>query len=109
MKRILPIYPWPVHPVVQAEIEKIVDLEAVQATPGGVGPVLAIRKLPPFMADVILVEKPQMLSIGIQIAMGDGLRMVTVRDMVSDAMNAEHPLNEETQAKINKSTGPVFR
>ena len=107
MRRLLPVYPWPMHPQIAKELAKRTDIQPVEALPGGPGPVLAIRKAPTFVCDAIVVERPERLLAGVDVALRDGLKIVTVRDMVSEAMNQEHPLTEETQRKINK--GPVFK
>lgn len=107
MKKLLPVYPWPMHPSVAAELAKLPDIQPVEALPGGPGPVLAIRKVPTFMCDCIVVERPESLLAAVDVAMRDGLRIVTVRDMVSEIFNADHPLTEETQRKIAK--GPAFK
>lgn len=84
MKRILPVYPWPMHSKIAAELALIPDLMPIEALPGGPGPVLCIRKVPPFMADCIVVDQQSALASGLRIALADGIRMVTVRDKVSE-------------------------
>lgn len=79
MKRLLPVYPWPLHPIVKAQLAELPDINPVEALPGGPGPVLAIRKLPPFVCDAVLVSEPQRLADAVHIVTSDGIEMVSMR------------------------------
>lgn len=88
MKRILPVYPWPMHPKVAEELDKIPDIQPVGAVPGGPTPVLAIRNPPPFAADAIVVMSPDRVPEGVRIALGDGIKLVTVRDVIESVFGS---------------------
>jgi len=65
--KIVPIYPY--HPKVVAQIAaERPDVRAVEAIPGGPSPVVAIRRLPPFACDAILVNDPEYLSAAVSVA-----------------------------------------
>lgn len=86
MKRIVPVFPWPMHPKVAEVINAIPDINPVEALPGGPGPILAVGKPPTFMADAIVVRSPDRVPEAIKIIVGDGIELVTVRDMVESAL-----------------------
>jgi hypothetical protein len=88
VKRIVPIYPWPRHPPVAEVANPSPDITPVEALPSGPGPILSIRKPPPFVADAIVVMQPERVPEAVKIIIGDGLELVTVRDMVSEALGA---------------------
>lgn len=94
MKKIVPMYPWPMHPKVAEAMAAIPDAVPVQALPGGPGPVLAIRKAPRFMADAIVVMSPERLPEAVHVVISDGLEMVTVRDQVTSVLGAGAPVRE---------------
>lgn len=99
MKKIVPIYPWPMHPKVAEIIEAIPDITPVQALPAGPGPILAIRKPPPFVADAIVVLTPERVPEAVKIVVGDGIELVTVRDAISKAMGGKE-ITEYAPEKI---------
>lgn len=94
MKLTVPIYPWPVPPIVQEQIDKLGNYNLVEAVPGGPGPVLAIRKPPPFACDAVVVLKPENVADGLHVVTGEGIAMVTVRDFIGKIFKAEAPLME---------------
>jgi hypothetical protein len=83
MKRIVPIYPWPMHPKVAEQLAAMPEVKPVEALPGGPDPVLAIMKLPTFVCDAILVKSPQKLAQGVEIVIGDDIEMVSMRETIS--------------------------
>lgn len=99
MKKIVPIHPWPMHPKVAEIIEAIPDITPVQALPGGPGPILAIRKPPPFVADAIVVLTPERVPEAVKIVTSDGIELVTVRDAISNAMGGKE-ITEYAPEKI---------
>lgn len=94
MKKIVPMYPWPMHPKVAEAMAAIPDTTPVQALPGGPGPVLAIRKAPNFVADAIVVMSPGRLPEAVRVVIGDGLEMVTIRDQVTTVLGAGASVKE---------------
>lgn len=86
MRKIVPIYPWPMHPKVAEVVNAIEGINPVEAVPGGPGPVLAIRRPPKFVCDSIVVMQPDRVPEAVKIVTGDGLELVTVRDVLSKAM-----------------------
>jgi hypothetical protein len=95
VKKIVPVYPWPMHARVVAAFEEWEDVTPVEALAGGPGPVVALNKNPPFVCDAIVVRSPDSLRAGVDIAIGNGLEMVTVRDMVSAAFG--QPVTEKIE------------
>lgn len=84
MKKVVPVYPWPMHKVISDVLDTIPDIQPVQANPGGPGPILAIRQVPPFAADVILVNTPERLVEGVNIVIKSGIELVTIRDKFTE-------------------------
>lgn len=103
MKRLVTVWPWPMHPKVAEVLQAIPDIRIEQALPGGPGPVLAIRKAPPFVCDAIVLLSPEKAAEAVDIVTANGLELVTVRDMVSAAMGVQVP-PEKLERK-----GPVFK
>ena len=103
MKRIVPIYPWPMHPKVAEVVNAIPDITPVEALPAGPGPILAIRKPPPFVADAIVVMQPDRIPEAVKIVVGDGIELVTVRDAISKAMGGKEIIEyapEKIESKV---------
>jgi len=94
MKKIVPFYPWPLHPKVESLVAEIENIRPVQALPGGPGPVVAIGKTPDFVCDAIVVKGPEHFAAAVRIALGDGLELVTVRDAVSAILGHGEQLTE---------------
>lgn len=82
MNRIVPIFPWPMHPKVAEILEAMPDVTPVEALPGGPGPVLAIRTLPTFICDAVLITRPERVADGVHIVTSDGIEMVSMREML---------------------------
>lgn len=80
MKKVVPVYPWPMHQKIIDALDAIPDIQPVQANPGGPGPILAIRQVPPFAADVILVNAPERVEEAVNIITRNGIELVTIRD-----------------------------
>lgn len=80
MKKMVPVYPWPMHQKIIDALSLIPDITPVEANPGGPGPILAIRKLPPFVADAILVNSPDRIAEAVNIVTRNGIELVTIRD-----------------------------
>ena len=78
MKKIVGVYPWPMHPKVAEVLEVIPDVTLVEALPGGPGPVLAIRKVPPFACDAIVVLSPEKAAQAVDLITENGLMLVTM-------------------------------
>lgn len=94
MRRIVPVFPWPMHPAVAEVLEAIEDINLVEALPGGPGPILAIGKAPTFMCDALVVTKPQSVAEAVKVIIGDGIELMTVRDMVGKAIGADADIQE---------------
>ena len=84
MKKIVPVYPWPMHQKVSDALAAIPDITPVEANPGGPGPILAIVRKPPFVADVILVSAPERVAEAVNIVTRNGIELVTIRDTVTE-------------------------
>lgn len=89
MKRLVPVSPWPMHPKVAEVLEAIEGIVLVQALPGGPGPILAIGKAPAFVCDAIVVKSPEKAAQAVDIIISNGLELVTVRDMVEEALGVD--------------------
>jgi len=102
MKKIVPVYPWPMHPKVAEVLQAVPNITLVQAVPGGPGPVLAIRKAPPFVCDAIVVLNPEKVAQAVDVVIANGLEMVTVRDMVSAVVGKKlpHEKLERVESKV---------
>jgi hypothetical protein len=97
MKKLVPVYPFPIHPKVTQALPQDGYLY-VEALPGGPSPVLAIRKAPPWVCDAIVVMEPSKLAQAVDIVASDGIRMVTVRDTISDIFGVE----------LTEAVGPIM-
>lgn len=82
MNKIVPVYPWPMHPKVAEVLNAIPNVRLVEALPGGPGPVLAIRKAPPFACDAILVLSPEKAAQAVDIITEDGIKLMTMGDIL---------------------------
>lgn len=82
MKKLVPVYPWPMHPKVAEVLEPIPGINLVEALPGGPGPVLSIRKPPPFACDAIVVLTPEKAAQAVDIVTGNGIELKTVGDIL---------------------------
>lgn len=82
MKKIVPVYPWPMHESVSKALEDIsdIDINVVEAVPGGPTPVLAINRVPDFATDAIVVRKPEHIAAAVRIVTSEGIELHTVRD-----------------------------
>ena len=96
MKKLVPVYPWPMHPKVAERLELIPGLNLVEALPGGPGPILAIRETPPFICDAVVVHTPERLADAVRIVTADGIEMVSMREMIG----AVSETTEKVVAKV---------
>ena len=78
VNKLVPVWPWPMHPKVAEVLQAIPGVSLVEALPGGPGPVLAIRKAPPFACDAVVVLSPEKAVQGVDIVTGNGLELVTM-------------------------------
>lgn len=99
MKKIVPVWPWPMHPKVAAVLEAIPDVNLVEAVPSGPGPVLAIKTAPPFVCDAIVLMRPEKAAEAIDIITGNGLLLQTRSDILGAAFNGEVVPIETTASK----------
>lgn len=84
MKHIVPVWPWPMHSKVAQVLEAIPGVNLVEALPGGPGPVLAIKKAPPFACDAIVVTSPERAAQAVDIVTGgSGIRLVTMGEILN--------------------------
>lgn len=102
MIRIVPVYPWPMHPKVAEVLEAVPDIRLVEALPGGPGPILAIRKAPPFVCDAVVVLSPEKAVQAIDLVVGNGVELVTVRDALGAMLGKELP------PELTERKGPKF-
>lgn len=86
MKKLIPVYPWPLHPKVAEVLPDGYQYE--EALPGSPGPILAIRTAPPWVCDAIVVLEPHRAAQAVDIIASDGIKLVTVRDMLSEIFGA---------------------
>lgn len=103
MNRIVPVYPWPMHPVVKEQLDAIEGITVIEALPGIPGPILAINQVPEFAVDAIVVRSPEHIPAAIKIVTSNGIELHTVRDMISAWMGSDQ-LREKQERK-----GPVFK
>lgn len=101
MKRVLPVYPWPMHQKV-ADVLATMEVMPVMAGPGSPGPVLAIMKAPPFICDAIVVQNPDRLVEAVHIVTGDGLLMVSMREQVARVFHVETGVTEEIERVVSR-------
>jgi hypothetical protein len=69
--------------------EESMDIRIVEAIPGGPGPVLAIRKVPPFVCDAIVVKSPTKLDAAIDIIRGDLVELVAAGDILGRMLGTD--------------------
>lgn len=94
MKKIIPVFPWPMHSKVAEALAAIPDIIPVEALAGGPGPILAIRKSPTFVADALVVSDPARLIDAVNIIAGNGIELVCVRDQISAILGGGSPVRE---------------
>ena len=82
MNRIVPVCPEFGHPKVAEVLERIPDVKLVEALPGGPGPVLAIRKAPPFACDAIVILSPEKAAQGVDIVTSNGILLMTMGEIL---------------------------
>lgn len=88
MKKIVGI--WPHSRQLKDEIEALEpNARVVPAIPGGPGPVVAVRELPPFACDALLVTDRAALAAAVQVVVDPGLRLVPMREALSTMYGAE--------------------
>lgn len=104
MNKLVPVYPWPMHPKVAEILEAIDGITLVEALPGGPGPVLAIRKAPPFVCDAIVVMTPEKAAQAVDIVTSNGLLLMTQMDILGSMMG-----DAKLTAISNERRGPVFQ
>lgn len=96
MKKIVAVFPWPMHPKVAEVLEAIEGVQLVEAMPGGPGPVLAIGKAPAFACDALVITSPQKAAQAIDIITETGIRLVTMGQWLG---GTELP-SETVEAKV---------
>ena len=101
MRRVLPVYPWPMHQSVIDALAEL-DVDPVEALPGGPGPVLAIRKSPPFICDAIVVLELQRVAEAAHVVTSDGMMMVSMRDMVQKAFDGNGEVVEVNERMVGR-------
>lgn len=81
--KIVPIFPF--HPKIVAQIAaERSDVNVVEALPGGPGPVVAIKRVPPFACDAILVTDPAFLMAAVSVACDlPGVRLVPMSEVLA--------------------------
>ena len=82
MKKLVPVYPWPVPAKAQAILDTIPDINVVQAQPGGPVPILSLSVVPPFVTDAIVVKAPEYLEAAVRIVASNGIELHTTRDLM---------------------------
>lgn len=89
MKKIVGI--WPHNRGLKAEIEGLFpdDANVVPAIPGGPGPVVAVRELPPFACDALLVTDRSALYTAVAVALRLGVKLVPMREQLSDMLGGD--------------------
>lgn len=100
MKKIVPVYPWPMYPKLAEVLASIEDITPVQALPGGPGPVLAIKAAPPFVCDALVVTDPEAVEAAVQIVIGNGVELVTVRDRLSAVFGTVREFEEPPKVRF---------
>lgn len=96
MKKIVTVWPWPMHPKVAEVLEAIEGINLVQALPGGPGPVLAIRKAPPFACDSIVVSSPEKAAQAVDIVIANGIELSTMGSF----LGAPELQSEQVEQKV---------
>jgi hypothetical protein len=91
VKKLVTVYPWPPPAGLQRILDGIPDINVEQALPGGPGPVLAIRRPPPFVCDAIVVTDPERVPEAVRIVTSDGIEMVSMREMLSAVSETVEP------------------
>lgn len=96
--KIVPIHPY--HPKIVAQITaERPDVNPVEAVSGGPSPVVAIRSLPPFACDAILVNEPQFLMAAVSVACDmPGVRLVPMGAVLAGMMNVAPDEVQEVKA-----------
>lgn len=84
MKKILPVHPWPMHPMIAEALAKMEDVKPVEAIPGGPGPILAIKKMPEWACDAVIVMMPERLIEAVHVCLEDGIELVTTYGWLSN-------------------------
>lgn len=82
MKRLVPVWPWPMPPKLAEILEAIEGIQPVEALPGGPGPVLAVRSAPPWACDSIVVLKPEKAAQAVDIVIRDGVKLSTMGEFL---------------------------
>ena len=96
MKKIVTVYPWPMHPKVAEVLNAIEGVNLVEALPGGPGPVLAIKSAPPFACDAIVVTSPQKAAQALDIITETGIKLVTMGQW----LGGNEVASEKVEAKV---------
>lgn len=84
MKKLLPVYPWPMHPMIAEALGNIEDVNPIEAKPGGLNPVLAIRKRPTWACDALIVHKPENLAEAVSVCIGDGVEFMSMGSWLTE-------------------------
>ena len=96
MKKIVTVYPWPMHPKVAEVLNAVEGFNFVEALPGGPGPVLAIKSAPPFACDAIVVTSPQKAVQALDIITETGIKLVTMGQW----LGGNEVASEKVEAKV---------
>lgn len=96
MKKIVPVFPWPMHPKTAEYMAAIPDIEPVEALPGGPGPVLAVRDLPPFICDALVVTHPDRLVDAVNVITSRGIEWVNM----AQRLGGKELPSEKVESKV---------
>lgn len=99
MKDLIPVWPWPMHQKVAEVLNALPNVQVVEARPGGPGPILAIGKAPTFACDAIVVTSPEKAAQAVDIITKNGLRLVTMSEILGMKELATVPNQEAVKFK----------
>lgn len=104
MRKLVPVYPWPMHESVKAALDAITafEINVVEAVPGGPTPILAINKVPDFATDAIVVRSPEHIEAAARIVTSNGIEVHTVRDVIGRMVQRDLPF------EVVEERGPRF-
>ena len=99
MKKIVPVFPWPMPAKLAQALEQIEGITPVEALPGGPGPIIAIKR-PTFICDAIMVTDPARLNDAVNLVIGNGLELVSMRRRLGEVLGEE--VSETTEERVSK-------
>ena len=88
MKKVVPVFPWPMPARLAAALDEIEGLNPVEALPGGPGPIIATKQ-PDFVCDAIIVRDPARLADAVNIVTRNGLELVSMREHIGKLVGGE--------------------